>query len=279
MKFRDLPFLSALLLSALLLSALLLSAGCGGGVKPVETVNYPNFTGNRQIQTYRGFGTVLVGSLVEQGSKFTGTFRFADLDPSSTCGPAYQTVSLTGTMNTTGLLTLQTSRLTSGSTVQGTLQEQTSAYGINYGTIAVVGSGCQYALASSFGILIAPVNGTFIGTLQRGTSVNNSQPGSTYLSLGQSATAAADGQFPMTGSLSFSGTNCSSSANLTGTVSGENLQLSSPPDPVTGISEVNISAVPNVSATQLAEVTVTFGSGPCAAGVAPFNQYSGMLSK
>ena len=268
------PYLISLLLIAL--------TGCGSGVHPNDTV-YPNLTGNWQVQTVDGgpsIGLLLVGSMVEgTDGTMNGKFRFADLDSTSSCGSGYQTVSLSGARDTTGAITLKSSPLSTGSIVNISLVARGVTNAPNYGTILITGTGCTYPSSPAIGIVIAPITGSYSGVLAREGTVSGLANGNATLALTQSTSPAADGEFPMTGSINFVGANCSASLSVAGTVSGENLQLTSPPDPITGVSELQITAFPDSKADQLANATLVFATGSCSSGISPFNTYTGTLAK
>ena len=111
--------------------------------------------------------------------------------------------------------------------------------------------------------------------------------GSVSVVLTQSATPNAQGQFPLTGSLSFSGGGCSSTTAVSGTVSGVGVTLASAPGPVVGQKYVSVIATIDPAASQViingtlsqgSLTDVVFEPSPCSTVASSSSTYYGTLT-
>jgi hypothetical protein len=136
------------------------------------------------------------------------------------------------------------------------------------------------ALAPSVGVQIAPLNGTYTGTLTESASTVTSPipSGTVSLALTQSSTPNTDGTFPLTGMFSFLGGGCQSGLPLTGTVSGEGITLNYP-SPAPGWTAVNFTASTNPTATKIAATSVVFTDSPCGISNTGSTTYTGTLTR
>ncbi len=256
--------------------------GCGSGFHPAPPIVYPDITGNWQIQTGYGApgnGLLLIGSLSEQDSQLTGTFRFVNLTAGGPCSTSFQGVTLTGSFSETGLITLQSTEFAGGSTIVISLQSYPAANSFAYGSILIAGGDCAYSFSSALGVNIADVTGVYSGTLASVGSLAALESGNLELTLKQATKSAPDGQFALTGSIMFATPSCAASASLSGTVSGLQLNLMSAADPKTNISEVQATATPGTDASQLQNAALTFKTGACAASLSAFSSYLGNLKR
>jgi hypothetical protein len=257
--------------------------GCGSGVKPKGPPVIPNLDGNWQIQTTNAapsIGLILLGTLTVQGTQASGTFRFGDLAPNSACGSTLQTLAFTGSIDTTtGLLTLQSAAFgAGGSTIQAFLGISPTPHDPNDGNLVITGTDCTYPSAPAVGIQVAALSGAYTGTLSIPGSLPNSGQGTVSLSLTQASSPNPDGQYAVTGSVTFAAPGCSETVNTTGTVSGEDLNLVSTPS-ASGTSDFSIAAAPNPTATQLTDTSITVNSGACYSAVPSYNTYVGTLTQ
>jgi hypothetical protein len=124
--------------------------------------------------------------------------------------------------------------------------------------VSVIG-GCVYPLnyqgpecmaitgGPAVGVQIAPLNGTYTGTLT--DSASPSMNGTGTLTLSQSATPVASGAFPLTGTITFPTSSGFGTYTLSGMVSGEGITLY---DPTLGIVPVvSLTASTNPAATEI----------------------------
>jgi hypothetical protein len=162
--------------------------------------------------------------------------------------------------------------------LQAYLTINTSTYGYDYGTIAIYGSVCKFAQTYAVGVQFAPMTGTYAGTVARSGSLPGVDQGPLTLKLTQATTPTADGKFPVTGSAAFTGSTCSFSGAISGTINGGDLELVSTPD-ATGVSQLSISAAPTSDASQLLNVNANFTSGACTANLNAFDSYTGTLKR
>ena len=278
----------------LILCSLMSIAGCGAGNFITAAPSAPDLTGNWELATQISVtgniptaGLLLLGSLSSQGSNISGTFRLANLPFTASCGtPLQQVVNVSGSVDSSRNVTL-TSTAFSGAVLTvkllvppNPLPTVTTLTTAN-GTVAVTGGTCPLASTSVFGFQTPSVTGSFTGPLTASTylAAPPIPTGNVSLALTQSATPQSDGQFPVTGALSFSGGGCTSSMALSGTVSGPGLTLASAPIGLFPTSTVNFLAVVNPATGDLLVLSLTYGLGPCNAGITSFSQFTGNLTK
>ena len=230
-----------------LLAATLLS-GCGASlttITPVTPSAPASLAGNWQMQIQNSsIGTpatasiLMPGSLSVQGPIVSGTLRvirFIAGNLTSPCLSFTQGIAFTGTVDTSGLLTL-TSAPFSGSIA--TLQLQLPLVNnIGRGTAQIVGGACATPSTSLIAVYVPSVTGTYAGTLSPlllpGFPGTTNTAGPASITLTQSS-ANPDGQFPVTGTLTVNSTSCALAATpLTGTISGLALSLKGPDPGIT----------------------------------------------
>ncbi len=259
-------------------------AGCGGSSStPAST--YPSLTGNWQIQSMTvstgvlapATGVLLLGELTSSGAQVTGTFRLANYSlPNSCPGALQQVITVTGSIDSSRNLTL-TSAPFSGSTVTLQLPVSSTLTAFN-GTIAITGGACTFSSTTAFGFETQTVTGVYSGPVSA-TPFTGNPPittGTAALTLTQSPVPAGDGQFPLTGTLTFNGGGCTSSTQLTGTVSGSSVTLSAAHTSPLTVSPVELRGNATPTPTQLI-ATVLYGVGPCSTGLAAAASYNGTL--
>jgi hypothetical protein len=233
------------------------------GTPPAPTGNWDNW----QIQagttiTSPPAGLYFVGAVQIQGTQASAVFTSAGLTGS---GPA-AVLNFLGTYNSStgdvGLLPATTN---------------SAAYGIGYtapatNTVVPVSivSGCVYplnyqgveclaltSLSPAVGVEIAPLSGTYTGTLTDSAAPSMSGTGS--LTLTQSSTPNASGAFPLTGTVTFP---TLGTFPLTGTVSGEGIALNYCSTAVIGPC-ISLTGSANPTATQITASNLTWAqTGP-----------------
>jgi hypothetical protein len=198
---------------------------------------------------------VLTGALQTQGSQVTGVFSGTPL-----CGTP-QVMSFAGTIDSSGNLTLAPTP----PYFYVQLAVPANPTTVSTGTMSMIGQFCALATAPgpAVGVEIASLTGTFAGPV-----TSSSASGNLSLMLTQSATPNGSGQFPLTGTLTFSNGACVENglASLAGTVSGIGLTLDA--------QNISVAASTNPAATQLTATSITLPPGSCASGV-----FSGTLAR
>ncbi|HUD23920.1 MAG TPA: hypothetical protein VMQ60_13830 [Acidobacteriaceae bacterium] len=258
-------------LRSLLLLPLAALVACGssspsaaGGTAPTSGTYVLSITSGTSL------GTTFTGGLNIAGSAVTGVFQFSNT--SSACNGTY--IPVTGTINSSNLLTL-TSSVFAGNTVTITLQfpltqDTTYTYSAS-GTAQIAagssGTNCAISSAPVSALYLAPYTGTWTGAISNGTvsgtaTVVVSEP----ITTGTTFNLNASGQFPATGTLSFTSSTCTiASIALTGEVTGYTLQLnqsvSAPLSPiVVSASETTSPVTFNVLIPGSSSVTCPAGS-------------------
>jgi hypothetical protein len=249
----------------LALSCIALLAGCGGGsVMSPSIFPTPQLAGNWQIQsgysiTASPTGPVfLVGAIQGQGTQVTGTFS-----TTSICA-APQVVNYSGSFDpSTGVISLvPTPSVTLVPPVGVELALPVDLTEFSIGNLQASGLLCSLVLsAPAIGVQIAPLTGTFAGPV-----ASSGSNGNFSMTLTQSVTPNASGQFPLTGSVTFSNGVCveSTLAPMSGTVNGVGMTLST--------QNISVVASTNPAATQLSATSIVFPPGSCANGT-----YAGTL--
>lgn len=239
-----------------------------------------DLSGNWQIQqgsqiTWPTKGVSLVGALQSQGSQLTGTF-YTD----SVCS-APAVVNYTGSVDSMGNLNLATL----GVSVQLLLPTAPPTFAtgtVTAGALPGVGPVCNAILgnAPAVGAQIASLTGTFTGAVD--ASPNLPLPtGTVTATLTQSATPNASGQFPLTGTVTFTSGACSVSTPVSGAVGGLGVTLATsvvPANPVSAES-VSLSASTNLAASQLATTGILFTPSPCSTSPSSSTTYNGTLTR
>jgi hypothetical protein len=161
-----------------------------------------------------------LGSLSVQGSTITGTFRI-NINRSqypTPCFPTTQDIAFTGTIGSSNLLTL-TSSAFSGSTATLQIQLPTDS-NVAKGTGQIVGPVCTFSSQPLLAEFTPTISGTYTGSLALNPyQTPNSSSGAATITLIE-ASANADGQFPVTGTLTYNSTGCNISTPLSGYITG-----------------------------------------------------------
>jgi len=211
-------------------------AGCTTSTTPATqtTASSTSITGNWQIQSGTAITSpptapYLVGALEGSYSALTGTFSWAEGSSSS---PAVESYS--GTYNaSTSSLTLNSTAALPANQITTTLSVPAIPTNLSTGTLKDACGLCSNGfLASVVAVQVAPLNGTYTGTLS-GTLYTDYQTtnisGTVSLVLTQSTTPNSSGQFPLTGTVTFPSVSGAGTATLPGLVSGITLELSDEP--------------------------------------------------
>jgi hypothetical protein len=247
--------------------ALLIPLACLLGCTMPYTPSSQSLSGNWsnwQIQSGTAItspptGLYFTGAVQVQGTQSSAVFTSAGL---TGAGPA-TVLNFLGTYNSStgnvGLLPATTNAPAYGI---GFTQPSTNTvipvsviggcvYPLNYQGVECL---AQASLSPAVGVQIAPLNGTYTGTLTDSASPGMSGTGS--LTLTQSTTPNADGSFSLTGTLTFPSNSGFGTFPLSGTVSGEGITLY---DPTPGIVPVvSLTASTNPAATQITVSNLAF---------------------
>jgi hypothetical protein len=228
---------------------------CGSGsTPPASTGPYLSLNGNWEAIGTSGIPPALttpiaafMGALQSSGGVVTGTLRAFDasnfLNP---CVPFAQGLPVTGTLSPSGNLVLTVPISGGTATLTATLGSTLQTFAT--GTWQIVGGACAMPSTSMAINQFAPVTGTYIGTLT--SSLGSPTVSSTITAvLTQSATPDAEGQFPLTGTVTSSGV-CSGTRPLVAElVSGNGIftvpgGFSFPSSSVTGVILPNGATFP-----------------------------------
>jgi hypothetical protein len=195
----------------LLMMPLAAVIGCGSGLTPpASTGPYLNLNGNWEAIGTSGIPPALttpiaafMGALQSSGGVVTGTLRAFDasnfLNP---CVPFTQGLPVTGTLSSGGNLVLTVPISGGTATLTATLGSTLQTFAT--GTWQIVGGDCAMPSTSMAITQFAPVTGTYVGTLT--SSLGSPTVSSTITAvLTQSATPDAEGQFPLTGTVTSTG--------------------------------------------------------------------------
>jgi hypothetical protein len=185
----------------------------GCGATPYRTVSQPNLSGNWYVSAganthgvYASPVYSFIGALQVSGSSVTGTVRATDLADTVPCISPEANLTATGNFDTASNLSLTVPVAGGTAAIVATIGNPN---GINNGTWQIVGGSCAMPKTPVVIAEIAPITGTYAGaydvidltTLQH-------VPGSAMTltaNIVQSATPNADGQFPITGTLTATG--------------------------------------------------------------------------
>ena len=200
-----------------------------------------------------------VGNLNVSGSTASGVFQYR-----SPCLTTLVDIPFSGSISSS-VLTLTSSSF-SGSVATLTVQLPLLTYSdgqiLANGTSQIAGGPCALAATTLQAAYVPSYDGNWNGTLSGPVT------GSVSLSLAQSP-ADPDGQYPISGTVGFNASNCSFSTavNVSGFVSGYNLQLA-----FSSNSNDTISASYSTTPVNFT-MSLATASGGCPAGT-----YSGTLS-
>jgi len=256
---------------AVILVCVMPLGGCASSSVATTTTISENLTGNWQIQSGTAItasstgGVFLTGALTANGAQVAGT-----INVTAPCiGAGAQ--SFAGAVSASGILTLDATPLPDVD-VQLTLPAS-SASPLATGTISSAGVVCATAFSgAAVGEQIANLSGTFAGPVTTAAGSGN-----VSMALTQASMANANGQFPLTGSLTFTGTGCTETLAVTGTISGVGLTVASATEPVAGQNYVSLTGATNAAASQIAASGILFEPSPCSSSASSSSTYAGTL--
>jgi hypothetical protein len=235
--------------------------GCAGSASPASSapVNPSAIWTNWQIQagsqitsppnTFPAFQ----GAIQIQGSTASGIFTNVE-STGSGAGLDYA-----GTVNSSNGVSLATDGFEFSYT-QPSIPNSVIPVAVTGGCIyasGYTGPECTAIFSSpSVGVEVAPLNGTYTGTLTDAGTPGLSGPGT--LTLTQSSTPNSSGAFPLTATLIFPAASSLGTFNLTGTVGGEAVALNECSPAVSGPC-IAVAGSANPAATQVT-VSINYGS-------------------
>jgi hypothetical protein len=206
--------------------------GCGSSQQaPPSVGSYLNLNGNWQFQIERLPGAALFstpiedlsGSLTSSGSTVTAVLHALPLEVPN-CVAATSDISASGTLDTSGNLTL-TFPIAGGVGSLSANFTENNTRPILSGTYQVVGGTCAQSATTVTFFQLANVTGTYSGAAQLFQVPIGSGPTSTVTAvLVQSDTPNADGQYPLTGTITMTGACTATLTFNQGIVSGDQLQ-------------------------------------------------------
>jgi hypothetical protein len=263
--------------------AALIFAGCGSPTSTTGTSPAaPNLTGNWQIQTDAGtqLGLLLLGSLNSNGSQVMGTFRFTNLSEPTSCGLS-QLVTLIGTIDSNKNLTLSSATQPNGTTIKVALGIAGAQPYSGTGTMEVDGTTCAFASMPAIADEFANTSGIFTGTISPGTlgAPASGTLGTSTLTLVESSSPGADGQFSATGSLNYAIGTCSGSIALTGDLSGVGVTLSGSNGASPFPQSVSMVGTTDQLATTMTVGYAVFVPAPCSSSSVSNAYYFGTLNR
>lgn len=283
------------LTSLSLLIGMLTLTGCGAGTFLSSSGNPQNLSGNWQLATVNTSpssqnNVILLGGLVSDNEKVTGSFRFSNLNPANNCGPADQVVNVSGVVDYSNpaaqVLNITSSPFAGGAVLTASVALSARQSGGN-GSVKIAGGTCSFSQSSAVATQFPAISGTFAGQVVPMPGVTNNAaitPGNATLNLTQSTVPNADGQFLVSGSIHFTGGTCASTALISGTTSGPLVRLTAAMDPSTSAIPVTFSGtnapLTNQAPTpQLQASGVLYYPAPCTSGLQATATYTGALLK
>ena len=267
-------------LRSLLLLPLAALIACGSSAPSAPSGSTAPVSGDYVLSVTSGnsVGTAFTGGLNIGGSTVTGAFVFSNA--ASACNGTY--IPVTGTINSSNLLTLTSSVFagnTATITIQFPLTQNTTYTSSASGTAQIAagsgGTNCALSLANIAAIYLAPYTGTWTSFITNGTvSGTATLVVAEPITTGTTFNLNASGQFPASGTLSFTSSTCSiSSIPLTGQVTGYTLQLN---QTVTGSQNPIVASATETTNPVTFNVLIPSGStSTCPAGP----PYSGTISQ
>lgn len=250
---------SRLRLLFLLPLATLIACGASSG-SPFSTTSggFAPVTGDYVLTIAPGTAATgtLTGALTVSGTSVTGVFQYNNIG--TNCVSSGQDIPFTGSI-ANNVLTLTSGSFSNSIATLAIQQFATNNVGVNLasGTVVITGGTCALASTTLQAVAVPSFSGTWTGTLSGPVS------GGISLSITQAA-ANADGQFPVSGTVTFGGSSCSFSVNgVSGLVRGYNLSLGSgqtPPDNEVGINASTITSPATVTLNVYAAVGCPAGS-------------------
>ena len=215
-----------LLVTTLFTASLL---GCGG-VPPTPAPVFPNITGNWQFEVGSpGSGnTILIGSpiatlsgsLSSTGGKVTGILTALSISVTPCIG-SNTDIQVSGTIDSAGNLNL-TAPIAGGVATLTAVVQNPALPGFN-GTYQVVGGPCAQASSGLLSVEVPNISGTYAGTLKQPTAQGTGSL-TVKAMLVESTAPNADGKYPLTGSVTYSGDCTGTFSFNNGLVSGVNVQ-------------------------------------------------------
>src|SRR5665213_643986 len=213
--------------------ALPLLVGCGGSAPAPPATVFPNVTGNWQFEVGNAGPGVpiligspiaaLSGSLSSTDGKVTGTLTSLSISITP-CISSNTDIQVSGTINSAGDLSLTAPVAGGVATITALVTANLTP--IFEGTYQVIGRPCAQTSVPLASIEVPNVSGTYAGTL---TESNPQTTGSLTVkaALVESTTPNADGKYPLTGSITYSG-DCTGTLSLTNyLVAGINVESGS----------------------------------------------------
>jgi hypothetical protein len=245
----------AILALAFLLTAIM---GCSTSAPPIPAPVYPNVTGNWEFQveipisspptTSASLIQKVFGSLTSNAGHVTGTLNASTglivLPGGTPTGPGVcvapnADLAVTGTVDPSGDLNL--TMPISGGVGTLTVVASPTSLGFSHGTFQVVGGACAQASNALLAFQVPNVTGTYTGTLTQliiPAGPSPVGPLSVTAILVQASAPNADGQYPLTGTITATG-GCSATLSFNqGIVYGAEFQSFANPSnllPVTGL--------------------------------------------
>ncbi len=258
------------------LVSVLCMVGCGSGAShnSAATEPAPDITGNWHLQNApQPTGTspadtpvtvALDGALQSTGTQVSGTMRYTDEIRLLACGED-EVVAVTGTVNSASHLSFRSAPLSSGAVVIVDLDPPVNALSFWTGSVSVSGSACGVLATTALGIQIPSVSGAYEGNLMVSPDTSNVAVGTTSLTLTQSPSPKADGEFSTTGTLQYTIGSCTANVALTGPVSGLSIQLTPVTSPLAGAPLGSAFGVVDARGEGRLILSLNFISPPCAA--------------
>jgi len=195
-----------------------------GSSPPSPSSSTNNLSGNWEIISHlNSSGTIadFTGALQSNGSTVTGTFRALASNLTSNCPSITTDLAVTGTLDASNNLTLTIPISGGTATIAATLPLDPQTF--TQGSLQIVGGTCSMPSTAMNIVQFAPVTGTFTGTLT--TSGTPAISASVTAVLVQSTTPNADGQFPLTGTVTIQGPCSATLPLLPETVSGNGISF------------------------------------------------------
>ena len=227
---------------------------------PAPTPVFPNVTGNWQFELKLTAPSPpsaptnpiadLFGSLTSTGAKVTGTLN-ARAVAFAPCVANNADLPVTGTVDASGNLNLTFPVAGGVATIVSTALVLPPSPVNTNGTYQVIGGPCAQASIPITAFQVPNVSGTYAGTMTQLFPTSGSGSLAVKAVLVESSTPNADGEFPLSGTVTYTG-DCSSTLSFTnGVVFGEQLQ-SAPISPTFSTStELFSAAAPLVPAEGL----------------------------
>jgi hypothetical protein len=198
MKVGNFPKFASL---SLLAGVLTLGLGCGSAIKNT-TLTQGNWSAS--ATSTKSANTILIGgNLTQSGSALSGTMYITGSDVTCNFDPA-KAVKITGTVN--GANVALSSESVGGQVI--TVAASGSVSALN-GTYSIQGGACDGDQGNVIANAVPSITGTWNGTVQV-----SGAPVTMSVALTQAATASNDGTFALSGTVTYTGSVCSSTTTL-----------------------------------------------------------------